>query len=373
MLSPFAARFGANERRQRRRDRARVSQRAFRARQATTLRDLKEENARLKRLIKDVVEIPESDDPTALRFAIRKAAEAAGLAPEVSHPSSASSGLGSLAHSDSTTSAPAEVSTEPSRGLIPSGVVQQQTLPTRYADSAGPHDLGPRQSSCMNFSLNCGLLAYPISPGRIVDPPLDIAPYLGPNKHTLAAQIYWYCTETSVNLLYRLAGQQPSKIAAVAHHHPVLGAMLRRVATFCSHNYILALAEARLEFYRVGYCKADNFAATRDSGLLLRQRVEQEYDVADEDLEEWSTTTAVARVVEERLQGPELRRFEAAIRNDGTDIVARNLLEAFIHKFWLESTCFGDGPRWKASYISERVEWLAQALSCNSLITAGLA
>lgn len=358
---------------QRRRDRARVSQRAFRARQATTLRDLKEENERLKRLIKDVVEIPESDDPTALRSAIQKAAEAAGLTPEVSHPSSsASSGPGSLAHSD-ITSAPAEVPTEPPRGLVSSGVVQQETLPTRYADSAGPHDFGPPHSSCMNFSLNCGLLAYPISPGRIVDPPLDIAPYLGPNKHTLAAQIYWYCTETSVNLLYQLAGQQPSRIAAVAQHHPVLGAMLRRVSTFCSYNYILALAEARLEFYRVGYCKADNFAATRDSGLLLRQRVEEEYDTSGQDLEEWSTTTKVARVVEERLQGPELRRLEAAIRNDGTDLVARNLLEAFIHKFWQESTCFGDGPRWKASYISERAERLGQALSCNNIITAGLA
>lgn len=362
----------ADERRQRRRERARVSQRAFRVRQATTLRDLKEENARLKRFAKDVLEVSQGDNPAGLRWAIQKAAEAAGLTPETSHCSSTSSGPGSLAHS-AITNTPDEVSTESPWGPMPSGVERQQILPTKYADTVVPHDPGPQQSSCMNFRLNCGLLAYPISPGRIVDPPLDIAPYLGPNKHTLAAQIYWYCTETSVNLLYQLAGQQPSRIAAVAQQHPVLGAMLRRVSTFCSYNYILALAEARLEFYRVGYCKADNFAATRDSGLLLRQRVEEEYDVTGQDLEEWSTTTTVARVVEDRLQGPEMRRLEAAIRNDGTDIVARNLLEAFIHKFWLESTCFGDGPRWKESYISERTEWLAQALSCNNLTTAGLA
>lgn len=315
-----------------------------------------------------MVEVSQGDDLAALRSAIRKAAEAAGLASKVSHDSSASSGLGSLAHS-AITNTHDEVSTESLWAVMPSGVEQKQTLPTKYPDTVLPHDLGPQQSSCLNFRLNCGLLAYPISPGRIMDPPVDIAPYLGPNKHTLAAQIYWYCTETSVNLLYQLAGQQPSKIAAVAQHHPVLRTMLRRVSTFCSYNYILALAEARLEFYRVGYCKADNLAATRDSGLLLRQRVEEEYDVAEKDLEEWSTTTTVARVVEERLQGPELRRLEAAIRNDGTDLVARSLLEAFIHKFWLDSTCFGDGPRWKASYISERAGWLAQALSCNNLAT----
>lgn len=225
----------------------------------------------------------------------------------------------------------------------------------------------------MTFRLNCGLLAYPINPGRIVDPPLDIAPYLGPNKHTLAAQIYWYCTATSVNLLYQLAGQQPSRISSVAQQHPVLAAMLKRVSTFCSYNYILALAEARLEFYRVGSCNADNFAASRDSGLLLRQRVEQEYDVMGQDLEEWSSTAAAARIVEQRLQGRELRRLKAAIRNDGTDVAARSLLEAIIHKFWTESTCFGDGPRWKASYISEQAELLAQALSYNDLPLDGLA
>lgn len=346
---------------QRRRERARVSQRAFRVRQATTLRDLREENSRLKRVINDMVEVSQSGDALALRSAIRKAAEAAGLASELSHYSSSSSGPGSL-DIDSTA---ADLSTESQWGLIPSGLEQQQALPTRSADSVISHNLGPQQSSCMNFRLNCGLLAYPINPGRILDPPLDIAPYLGPNKHTFAAQIYWYCTETSVNLLHQLAGQRPSRIESVAQHHPVFAAMLRRVSTFCSYNYILALAEARLEFYRVGHCNADNFAATRDSGFLLRQRVEQEYEEAGQDLEEWSTTATAARVVEQRLQDRELGRLQAAIRNDGTDGVARSLLEAFIHKVWLESTCFGDGPRWKASYISEQAECLAQALSCN--------
>lgn len=345
-----------------------MSQRAFRVRQVTTLRDLREENARLKRVIKDMVEVSQSEDWPAIRSAIRKAAEEADLTSKFPHHSSSSSEPGSHVHS-AITSATAAVSTESPRELMSSCVVQKQALQTKDADSAVHHDPGPHQTSCMTFRLNCGLLAYPISPGRIVDPPLDVAPYLGPNKHTLAAQIYWYCTQTSVGLLYKLAGQQPSKIASVAQNHPVFATMLKQVSTFCSYNYILALAEARLEFYQNGSCRADNFAGTRDSGLLLRQRVEQEYDVSGHNLEEWSSTTTVARVVEERLQGPELRRLEAAIRNDGTDAVARSLLEAFIHNFWLESTCFGDGPRWKSSYISERAGWLARSLSRNDLPT----
>ncbi|KAH7126370.1 hypothetical protein B0J13DRAFT_565388 [Dactylonectria estremocensis] len=353
---------------QRRRERARASQRAFRIRQAETLRDLKEENARLKRAIKDVVEVSQSQsgDPPALRSAIHKAAAAAGLASEIElcHESH-----DSIAPSDNTSVA-AGLSTGSSWVLMSSGVEQQRARLTELAEQAGSvasHYLGPQQPSCMTFSLNCGLLSWPAGLGRTVEPPLDIAPYLGSNQRTLAAQIYWYCTETSLSLLRQLAGQQPSKIASVAQHHPVFSVMLRHVSTFCSHNYIIALAEARLEFYRVGYCKADNLAATRDSGFLLRQRVEQGYNVAGQDLEEWFNATKVAQVVGETLQIRELQRLEAAIRNDGTDVAARRLLEAFIHKFWLKSTCFGDGPRWKASYVSKLLEWLARALSYDDL------
>ncbi|KAH7161197.1 hypothetical protein EDB81DRAFT_335822 [Dactylonectria macrodidyma] len=347
---------------QRRRERARVSQRAFRIRQAETLRDLKEENARLKGAIKDVVEVSQSGDQPALRSAVHKAAAEAGLASELCHDSITPSDITSAAAGPST-----GLSTGSQWALMSSEVEQQPALLTEQAGSVTLHDLGLQQSNCMAFRLNYGLLGWSTSLGHIVVPPLDIAPYLGLNQHTLAAQLYWYCTETSLNLLYRLAGQQPSKIAFVAQNHPVFAAMLRNVSSFCSHNYIIALAEARLEFYRVGYCKADNLAAMRDSALLLRQRVEQGYNAAGQDLDDWFNATKVARVVGETLQCRELRRLEAAIRNDGTDVAARRLLEAFIHRFWLKSTCFGDGPRWKASYVSKLLEWLAQALSYDNL------
>lgn len=372
-VSPSPQDMGTDRRNQRRRERGRISQRAFRVRQTAVLRDLREENARLKRVIKNMVEISQSGDRLSLISAINKVAEAAGLNSEISHWSTSGTGSGSLAQSDITRTAD-DVSIESTLALMPSEVQQREALPINDAVSVIPDDFGPQQSSCMTFRLNCGLFAFPISVGRVFDPPLDIAPYLGPNQQTLAAQIYWYCTETSVSLIYQLAGKQPSRIASVAQSHPVFAVMLRRVSTFCSYNYILALAEARLEFYRVGYCQADNLAAARDSGILLRQRVEQThgYDIAGQDPEEWSTATTLARVVEQRLQDRELRRLEAAIRDDGTDVFARSVFEAFAHNFWIQSTCFGDGPRWKASYIHEQSEWLAQALSCNNPSTAGV-
>lgn len=204
-----------------------------------------------------------------------------------------------------------------------------------------------------------------------MDPPVDIAPYLGPNSHTLEAQIYWYCTETSLNLLYHLAGQQPSKIISVAQHHPVFVKMLRHVSPLVSHQYLLALAEARLEFYRVGYCKADNLAAARDLGLVLRQRVEEEFYRDAAGLDQWYGATKVARLVEDKLQQCRdlggSKRLEAAVQNDGTDVAARSLLYEFIKKLFLQGTCFGDGPRWKASYVSDLVEWLARALVRSNL------
>lgn len=198
------------------------------------------------------------------------------------------------------------------------------------------HGLGQQQSSYIPFRLDYGLFSFPTSASRILDPPLDIALYLGPNQHTLAAQIYWYCTETTVSLVYQLTNHDPGKMSLAAQHHPVLAAMLRYVSTACSYNYLLALAEARLEFYRLGSCKASNLAATGDSALLLRQCVEKESGIEVNESAEWCTATAVARIVEERLDGRALRRLEAALRNDDTDVDARKNLDAL-------STAFGCG------------------------------
>lgn len=117
-----------------------MSQRAFRVRQATMLRDLREENARLKRVIKDMVEVSQSDDWPALRSAIRKAAEAADLSSELPHHSSSSSGPGSLVHS-AVTSATAGVSTESPWDDISYLAMQQQARLTEDADSAVHLDL----------------------------------------------------------------------------------------------------------------------------------------------------------------------------------------------------------------------------------------
>lgn len=316
-----------------------------------------------------MVEVSQSDDPTVLRSAIHKVADAAGLADEFSCRGDSQTGLGAIlsdssnfAHSSSTREVSA-LSSKSIWGPMPSGMERQSILPTQDADPVVAHDFGQQQSGCMTFRLDCGLLTFPSGLSRMLEPPLDIAPYLGPNQQTLAARIYWYCTETTVSLVYQLTGHDPGKVAFAAQNHPVLADMLRYVSTSCSYNYLLALAEARLEFYRVGSCKADNLAATRDSALLLRQRVEQVHDAEGYDLEEWSTATAVARIVEDKLSGRALRRLEAAVRNDGTDVEAEKLLKVFIHSFWFKSTCLGDGPRWKASYIDERAAWLIQALS----------
>ncbi|KAL0929720.1 uncharacterized protein CTRU02_215363 [Colletotrichum truncatum] len=341
---------------QRRRERARLSQRAFRIRQATTFRELQEENARLKESIKEVVKVSQRNDTPALRSAIHRAAAAAGVSSELYHYDSAPS---------NTSSTTADLSTAPPPAFMSPGLERQEVLLKKQADSAALHYLGLQPSS-MTFRLNCGLFSLPTSPERMMDPPLDIEPYLGPNKKTLAAQLYWYCTETSLSLIYQLAGQQPSRIASVAQHHPILADMFRNVFPLCSPYFLLALAEARIEFYRVGYCKADNLTALKDSALLLRQSVEKECHLAGQDLGDWLNSTKVAQVVTESLQSQELMRLEAAIRDDGTDVPARRLLETFIHKFWLKATCFGDGPRWNASYVSRLVEWLVKALSHNN-------
>jgi hypothetical protein len=313
-----------NNRGQRRRERARRSQRAFRTRRAAVLQDLRAENARLKAVIGRTV-------------------EAAGVRIQLPTPMS---------------SCPSFVScpdTEQQRQPDDTQGRPEDRVPT---ETKPCYPAIPHRPSVMTFRLDSGILD---SGDRITLPPLDIAPYLGANRHSLAAQIYWYCTEASLTLLYALGGQHPARAAVIAAHHPVFAEMLRYTATMCSYHYIIALAEARLEFCRVGSCGGDNAAAMRDSAsMAVPQRVEEVAGRENRVSEEWWGPDRVAQAVGETLRGRELGQLETAASEGGLEsAAARSVPRSLVHALWERSTCFGDGPRWKVSCVAKLLAWAA--------------
>lgn len=324
---------------------------------------MREENSRLKAVIKDAVDVTRSCDRPALRSAIKRAAEAAGIATQAPDRDVAPTYL----------TTPDDILSPESLGASVPSEFKNQSLPQTWGfdlSSIASPSPRPPPSSCMTFRLDSGLLGSSISTSRLVDPPIDIVPYIGPNRHSLAGQIYWYCNEASLTLLYQLGGKQASRAIAIAQQHPFFVALLRYVSTFCSYHYIIAIAEARLEFARVGFCKEDNLAAAKDSSILLQERVKQAYTATEQVPEEWLGPIEVEQAVRKTLRSRNLDCFEAAIRNDGTALAARKVLDDFIHGLWLQSTCHGDGPRWKWSYVRTQVRGLARDLSsCDGLLT----
>lgn len=363
-----------------------------------------------------------SDHRTAtaagLRSVIRRAAKVAGL-PVASYqpplegfsgnaignnaPTTVISGGGYISNSRNNNDVLVGSDAPPPPRLIalPPGAANAFSWPDDYLV---PVNQQPPSCAIMTFRLDAGLfgpLLPPTSSIRIVDPPVDIEPYLGPERQRgLAGRIYWYCTEASLGLLYRLGGRQPSQADVIARHHPVFAATLRIVLRSCSPSYVVALAEARLQFRRLGYCRVDDPAAARDGSVLLRKQVEQQgghyrhhqHDHGHSFLpsadggvtrgnSEWLGPTGVARVARETLLRREpalLGRLEAAVsmlndNHDGGgsgsgahDGFAQKVLETFIHQLWLASTCFGDEPRWRTSCVRTLVERLALELrSCG--------
>ncbi|KAK0721066.1 hypothetical protein B0H67DRAFT_211974 [Lasiosphaeris hirsuta] len=409
---------------QRRRERGRLSQRAFRNRQAAELRGLREENSRLRAAIQRLVDAAAvSDHRTAtaagLRSVIRQAAEVVGLPasscqPEPplggfdgspignDDPTTVISGGGYISNTRNNNDMSIVSAAPPPPRLIPlpPGAANAFSWPDDYLLPVNQQP--PGCTSIMTFRLDAGLfgpLLPPTSSIRIVDPPVDIEPYLGPERQRgLAGRIYWYCTEASLGLLYRLGGRQPSRADVIARHHPVFAATLRIVLRSCSPGYVVALAEARLQFRRLGYSRVDDPAAARDGSVLLRKHVEQQgghyrhhqhdhsfLPSADGGVtrgnSEWLGPTGVARVTRETLRRREpalLGRLEAAVSTLGDshdgggsgggahDGFAQKALETFIHQLWLTSTCFGDEPRWRTSCVRTLAERLAlQLCSCG--------
>ncbi|KAK1754529.1 hypothetical protein QBC47DRAFT_361585 [Echria macrotheca] len=313
---------------QRRRERARISQRAFRIRQAAELSALREENARLKAAIGHVADAVQTHDRPALRTVIRNAAEAAGLKS------------GSPADRDTSESIiiPPTESAAPTSTTPPGDMFQ-----TAFSLCAPVPEI-----CCSTFRLDSGLLSLPSGDDHgIINPPADVALYLGANRHTLAGQLYWYCTEASLALLYRLGGREPSRARVIASGHPFFVGMLRYVATLCSTSYIIALAEARVQFFRLGYCSAENPAAAEYSSTMVRERIETVHRLGEEE--------AAAAGVEGEWWGP--RDVEHVAYSS---LTAGKTREKFIHQLWLGATCFGDEPRWRASRVMTLVEGLVR-------------
>lgn len=243
----------ATPRKQRRRERGKLAQRAFRRRQTQAARDMREENRRMRAAIEELAELVGPDNRPALRDAVRRAADAAGVVvvegggggggSSGSGPSSSvdcrgdggagggsSKGEGdaqvvgtlekhaSQGSMSSSSSSPPSTSEGLATALPNSSDWQVALSPSNAIGNREPFPYGPASTTTaqvpdpprLAFSLDRGIWNDAFSFQRIVDPPPDIAPYLGEGMHTLAGHVMWACVEHIIAICQQIEAAAPS-------------------------------------------------------------------------------------------------------------------------------------------------------------------
>ncbi|KAH8900778.1 hypothetical protein GQ53DRAFT_835678 [Thozetella sp. PMI_491] len=348
----------AAEELRRRRDRGKLSQRAFRRRQAAATRKLKLENEQFRAVIRDLSNAVRTSDRLELRDIVKKAATTAGVGMDLADEETRYTDTSSSSSNVATARFPVIAATEePQRcgsELMPLGPKPSLIVPIDLPPPAVSGRMSPRLSYglCSSFS---GL-------GHIVEPPTDIVPYLGQGMYTLAGHIYWICIETTLELLYHFRRHQLRTWAYPVLQHPMFARMLQFVTNTHTLELIIAMAEARVQFSRTGRCRGDNLAADRDSGQLLMLNAEHEARKDGVQVEEWVGPAMVEWALSQRLKPDQLARLEAAVGGTSPGPTTKRTLEEFNQKLMLSYVCFGDGPRWRISEVTPLLIELAEVL-----------
>ncbi|KAI0124152.1 hypothetical protein BJ170DRAFT_73756 [Xylariales sp. AK1849] len=323
----------------RKREKGRTAQAAFRKRQDKRAKDVKDELQRLREALGAVVSVARADDRDELVSTIKQAAKAAGIG---------------ASHLESTPVAP-----EPSQGDDPEPqnceVVRSDAGCEKIADSLFHSRDYTRLSGATSYNLWLDPLHYI----RINTPPEDIVPYLGAGRYTLAGQLFWSVMEHGLALCQHL------------HHPETFDNALAKLSRLMVHSkalhelpfsYVKAMAEARLEYGKLGYMSADYASAgERESGLALKRMIDEDYLSRGKDTSVWLTPTALERRARMILGVDGFMKLETAWRSaDGTR--ANKSISATMTKLMDDFVCFGDGPRWNVKVVDNVFsEWVMMA------------
>jgi hypothetical protein len=360
---------------QRRRDRGKVAQRAFRQRQSAVVQKLKEEHEKLKNLVGEIVQSAGVDDAEQLRAAIVQAGKAAGVDlssldagdkkkdssrrktfEELSaslRPSMAGLSTGHTLYTDTTLAPPlSRVEWE-----AVSGYDEQTTQILHPTAVYNPYG----QSGHMSPRLDYGLWPDQDRFPRVFLPPDDIVPFLGARMNTFAGYIAWACLEYAYSCLrkaiwkHRAAERHllPPGVAA----RTFLSQSLRPSKQLHVVAYIAARVEARLEFRELGYIRGDNPAVNIEYDQMIARRTLQSFLDKEVELDQWWLVSDIERYAIEKIGVARFAVFQAALgRGEATYIQAlRPLTRALAQSF----VCAGEGARWRADHVITVVDaWI---------------
>ncbi|KAF9876601.1 hypothetical protein CkaCkLH20_06009 [Colletotrichum karsti] len=325
---------------QTRRERGVLAQREYRKRHASKVQKLQDENKKLKDIIGDINKALErqGDLSEDLRAALSKARDLAGIGSSISTEDEAST---SNESSSGQQTEPLDPAIEEIIRLDPT--IAGELVPTGR--------LSPR--------LDYGLWIDPDRIIRILEPPVDIVPYLGSGMNTLAGCIFWSTMNYTIDLWNSRSTPLSTKY---------LDRMFNHSKHLTDRQFLLSLAQARVDYKEKGFMyKKLSEQFERNAMNELYQRIKAEYEMRGQPSRWWKRPEEVADTVLSML-GDALRdRFQAVIDGHGTKEDAE-LLRPLVTWLAQNFICFGDGPRWSSVFVSVAVgSWLNEMKRRESL------
>ncbi|KAK1962183.1 hypothetical protein LY78DRAFT_265243 [Colletotrichum sublineola] len=315
----------------RRRARGVIAQREYRKRHASKVQTLQDENRKLKDAITEIHRASRGCDaiPDHLRTALSKARELAGIGDEVAvaYEDMGSDGAGQVARSPS--AQPAQLTPSPPAADM---AADFGSLPE---DEARGGKLSPRLDYDLWFETDRLV--------RVMEPPLDIMPYIGAGARTMPGYIFWSTVDYTVDLWN-------SRSAPPAIRH--LDRIFSPSRPLADREYVVSLAQARLDYRRKGYMfRTLSEQFDRSAVVGLYKVVLHDWETKGVPPRWWKTPEEVAENLLSQLTPDEAARFQAVLEGRGTradEEMMRTMSAWLVQNFF----CFGNGPRWNNIGVS---------------------
>ncbi|KAJ0312104.1 hypothetical protein COL5a_001784 [Colletotrichum fioriniae] len=330
----------------RRRERGVIAQREYRKRHASKVQKLEQENRNLKDAIAEINRTlkgqPLSDD---LRVVLRRARDLADITEDDAMDDVDNQDVRGVASSQPP---PDKLSRGPPP---PPATTQPPTVPENPSSTS---ERRLRASGRSSPRLDYGLWVDTDRLIRILEPPLDIVPYLGPGMHTLAGCIFW----STMNYTVDLWEARPSPPAIKA-----LDRMFSHSKHLTDRKYLLSLAQARMDYKNKGYMfrkLSDQFAewACGEINQLVRDECEKKGRPS----RYWKTPEEVAGNILNQITTDQAVRMQAVAEGKGTPSDGE-MMQALVGWLSQNFVCFGDGPRWSTVCVSVGIgSWIRELM-----------
>ncbi|KAF4460224.1 hypothetical protein FALBO_12990 [Fusarium albosuccineum] len=312
----------ADDELERRRERGRRSQAAFRKRQAQANRALEDQNRRLINGIQRAVDAVHGDERPELLNVIFDLAATAGLDTTRPRPQKP---VMHIEDEDITINA------------ATGGFIHRSRDPIGSASS----NLSPAKPQ----RLDCCISWDPQHYRRVSLPPQDIIPYLGPGAKTFAGRLFWSVMEHAESGCKDMHPDRSTVVKSGLGHSKAT----QNVKT----SFIQRMVKARLEYKKTGSISPEHASAAEDDlGMVLRNSIETDYRSRGKDPGQWLSCVAIEQRVEKIAGRSAFIALEKAVQEEG-DAALQESSSAVKCRLFDTAVCFGDGPRW-TGYFSSR-------------------